>query len=58
MLIDEKISFFGSANMDNQSWVNSREISLFVDNEKLSKKWTRDFFDPIFERSVLAVSCN
>lgn len=57
MLVDKKISFFGSANMDNQSWVNSREIALFVDNSSLAKKWTKNFFNPIFERSVSAMNC-
>ena len=31
MSVDKQIYYIGSANMDNQSWVNSREIGLFVD---------------------------
>ncbi len=57
MLIDKKIAFFGSANMDNQSWVNSREISLFVDKPSLASQWTSNFFDPIFSRSFAIDRC-
>ncbi len=57
MLIDKKIAFFGSANMDNQSWVNSREISLFVDKPSLARQWTLHFFDPIFKRSFPIDRC-
>lgn len=57
MLIDDQISFFGSANMDNQSWVNSREIGLFADKSFIAKKWKNDFFNPTFEQSVTIEKC-
>ncbi len=57
MLVDNKIAMFGSANMDNQSWVNSREISLFVDKRSLASRWTKDFFNPVFDRSVVVQDC-
>lgn len=57
MLVDDKISFLGSANMDNQSWINSREIGIFVDQPKLAKTWRKDFFDKVFGRSINIDKC-
>lgn len=57
MAVDGRITYFGSANMDNQSWVNSREIGLFVDNRTLAKSWTRQVFDPYFAKGTLVREC-
>ena len=56
MIIDQKITYFGSANMDNQSFVNSRELALFVDNSNLGTRWTK-FYEHIYNRSVDVDEC-
>ena len=57
MIVDDKVVYFGSANMDNQSWVNSREVALFVDKSRLAAGWRKGFFDPVFARSVVIDRC-
>ena len=49
--IDNQVTYIGSGNMDRQSWVNSREIGLFVDGKELAQKWHEQVFQPAFERS-------
>ena len=57
MIVDDKITYFGSANMDNQSWVNSRELALFVDDRDLGTRWRRGIFDKVFNRSIKVDQC-
>ena len=43
--------------MDNQSWVNSREIGLFVDANNEVRKWTKSVFEPRFNRAIDVQEC-
>ncbi len=58
MIVDDRVSFVGSANMDNQSWVNSREIALFIDSSRHAKQWQQDVFYPNFEKAKPVSQCN
>ncbi len=57
MIVDDRIVYFGSANMDNQSWVNSRELALFVDDRNLGSQWRHHLFDDVFSRSINVDQC-
>lgn len=57
MVIDGKVTYFGSANMDNQSWVNSREIGLFVDSRAHAQAWLSQVFEPAFAKATLVREC-
>ena len=57
MAIDDRVTYIGSANMDNQSWVNSREIGLFLDDPALTKSWLNQMFNPIFSKATTAKEC-
>ncbi|MCB0379148.1 MAG: phosphatidylserine/phosphatidylglycerophosphate/cardiolipin synthase family protein [Bdellovibrionales bacterium] len=57
MIVDNQITYTGSANMDVQSWVNSREIGLFIDSSSKAKKWKRSIFEPVFKRAIAIEEC-
>lgn len=57
MSVDNQIYYIGSANMDNQSWANSREIGLFIDANSEVKKWTQSVFNPIFNKAIDVQEC-
>lgn len=57
ILIDNRITYIGSMNMDMQSWVNSRELGLLIDDSTLSKKWKKQAFLPVYKRSVPTGLC-
>lgn len=47
VIIDDKISSTGSANMDLRSFMLNFEINAFMYDEKIIKKITEDFFEDI-----------
>ena len=49
---DDQVAFVGSANMDTQSWNQSREVNVLVDSAEVVTRWRAQSFDPAFERSV------
>ncbi|MCP4185097.1 MAG: phosphatidylserine/phosphatidylglycerophosphate/cardiolipin synthase family protein [Hyphomicrobiales bacterium] len=57
MVVDGRVSYFGSANMDNQSWVNSREIGLFIDNRQRAQNWLKQVFEPAFSKATIVKAC-
>jgi phosphatidylserine/phosphatidylglycerophosphate/cardiolipin synthase-like enzyme len=57
MIVDGKVVYFGSADMDNQSWVNSREIALFVEKPSLARSWKQRIYDRVWENAVLPSEC-
>ena len=57
LVIDDQVTYIGSANMDMQSWVNSREIGLFIDSSKISKAWKKQAFRPVFQEAIRTKQC-
>lgn len=57
MIVDGQTAFIGSANMDNQSWVNSREIGLFIDNRERSQYWQKNLYTPLFNKAIPVEEC-
>ena len=51
---DDEVAFVGSANMDTQSWNQSREVNVLVDSAEAVVRWRSQSFDPAFARSVRA----
>ncbi len=52
MVIDDAIVAVGAANMDTQSWNQSREINIIVFNEELAKAWKNQVFAHSFQIAV------
>lgn len=48
---DNQVVIAGSANMDEQSFYNSRELNVVFDGYKLAKKWCQDVFKTDFLRA-------
>lgn len=57
MSVDNQVSYIGSSNMDRQSWVNSREIGLFIDSSHLASEWNKQLFNPAFQRGIDIEEC-
>lgn len=57
MVVDGRVTYIGSANMDNQSWVNSREIGLFIDSRSHARQWLKQFFEPSFAKATPVREC-
>jgi cardiolipin synthase A/B len=55
--LDDKIVIVGTANMDTQSWNNSREINLVVDDPNLTTSWDAGMFDNDFASGVVVDQC-
>lgn len=55
--IDESLAIVGTANMDTQSWNNSREVDVVVDSQELALAWDARLFVPEFERALSASPC-
>jgi len=55
--IDDAIVIVGSANMDTQSWNNSREINVVVDDPKITQAWDDQLFVPDFDGGVVVDRC-
>ena len=47
---DNQVTIVGSANIDEQSWFNSREANIVVDNYEISKSWCDKTFKTDFMR--------
>ena len=47
---DNQVSLVGSANIDEQSWFNSREANIIVDSHEVAKVWCRKTFKTDFMR--------
>ncbi len=55
--VDGELAIVGSANMDVQSFRNSREINVVVDSAATTAAWDEQLFDPSFARSLSIRSC-
>ena len=57
--IDSAAAIVGTANMDTQSWNNSREVNLLVDDEATTRSWDEQVFAPAWNGGVstLAADC-
>ncbi|MGE0173351.1 MAG: phosphatidylserine/phosphatidylglycerophosphate/cardiolipin synthase family protein [Oligoflexales bacterium] len=49
---DNMIAIVGSANMDTQSWNQSREINLAIDSPAVAQAWGSAIFDANFKKAV------
>ncbi|RYZ91177.1 MAG: phosphatidylserine/phosphatidylglycerophosphate/cardiolipin synthase family protein [Proteobacteria bacterium] len=52
MVIDDAIVAVGAANMDTQSWNQSREINIIVFHEEVAKVWKEQVFAHSFQIAV------
>ena len=55
--IDDAIVIVGTANMDTQSWNNSREINVLVDDAALTQAWDAQMFDVEFANGIVVDQC-
>ncbi|MBA3456717.1 MAG: phosphatidylserine/phosphatidylglycerophosphate/cardiolipin synthase family protein, partial [Deltaproteobacteria bacterium] len=55
--IDEAVAIVGTANMDTQSWNNSREVNVVVDDPALAQAWDAQLFVADFDRGVPVAQC-
>jgi len=55
--IDDAVVIAGTANMDTQSWNNSREVNLVVDDPATTQGWDAAMFLDDFERGIVAKEC-
>ena len=55
--IDDEVVIVGTANMDTQSWNNSREVNVVVDDPALAVAWDAQLFGADFARGVRTVQC-
>src|SRR5690606_22264670 len=46
MSIDDTVVIVGTANMDTQSWNNSREVNIVVDDAVTTRAWDATLFLP------------
>jgi phosphatidylserine/phosphatidylglycerophosphate/cardiolipin synthase-like enzyme len=55
--VDDTVVIVGTANMDTQSWNNSREVNIVVDHAPTTRAWDDALFIPDFERGLLVDQC-
>ncbi len=55
--VDRQVSIVGSANLDEQSFNNSRELNVVVDDAARTIDWDRQVFEPNFDRGVPIEEC-
>jgi phosphatidylserine/phosphatidylglycerophosphate/cardiolipin synthase-like enzyme len=55
--VDESVAIVGTANMDTQSWNNSREVNLVVDDAATTISWDTAMFMEDFARGIAAKEC-
>jgi phosphatidylserine/phosphatidylglycerophosphate/cardiolipin synthase-like enzyme len=55
--VDSAIAVVGTANMDTQSWNNSREVNVLVDDPDLTTAWDDQLFVADFERAIPVDAC-
>jgi|GEM_PF-6560182 len=48
MTVDDEVAVVGSANMDTQSWNQSRELNVLVFHPELAKAWEKQVFTANF----------
>jgi cardiolipin synthase len=56
MAVDEAVTIFGNANLDNISLGALHEDNVIIDDPALTKECTYRAFTPIFEKAVIAES--
>ena len=52
--VDGQVVIVGSANMDIQSWRNSREVNVVVDSAATTRAWDAQVFEPSFDIGIPA----
>lgn len=55
--IDDQVVVVGTANMDTQSWNNSREVNVAVDDRAIATAWDAQLFLPAFTGGIRTVQC-
>jgi phosphatidylserine/phosphatidylglycerophosphate/cardiolipin synthase-like enzyme len=55
--VDDTVVIVGTANMDTQSWNNSRELNIIVDDADLATAWDAQLFVADWTRGVRTVQC-
>jgi phosphatidylserine/phosphatidylglycerophosphate/cardiolipin synthase-like enzyme len=55
--IDDALVIVGTANMDTQSWNNSREVNVVVDSTQLARSWDEQLFLPDFDGGIGVETC-
>lgn len=55
--VDDAIVIIGTANMDTQSWNNSREVNVVVDDPTTTRAWDARLFVADFEGGVHVDQC-
>jgi len=55
--IDGAIAIVGTANMDTQSWNNSREVDVVVDDAATTQAWDQQLFALDFDTGVTVDRC-
>jgi phosphatidylserine/phosphatidylglycerophosphate/cardiolipin synthase-like enzyme len=58
MSIDDNIVIVGTSNMDTQSWNNSREINVLVDDPAITQAWDKQMFLPEMTAGTQVDYCN
>ncbi len=55
--IDGAVVIVGTANMDTQSWNNSREVNVLVDDATTTRAWDEQLFGLDFDGGVIVDRC-
>jgi hypothetical protein len=56
--IDSAVAVVGTANMDTQSWNNSREVNVVVDDAALTAGWDEQLFVAEFAKGIPTRQCD
>ncbi len=54
MSVDDEAAIIGTANHDTQSWNNSREVNVLVDDVATTRSWDGQVFEPVWNRALQA----
>lgn len=54
---DHEVAIVGTANQDTQSWNNSREVNVVVDDADVTKAWDARMFEADFAKGIPAKEC-
>ena len=54
---DDQVAIVGTANMDTQSWNNSHETNVVLDDADIVKQWDAKVFDASFSRGIIVDEC-
>ncbi len=55
--VDDTVVIVGTANMDTQSWNNSRELNIIVDDATTTRAWDSQLFTADFDNGILIDQC-